>query len=62
MQVERCFWEAGPAGQFVPHPYDVNQIIGGDSVSSIQRRLLDQWWEALLRSLTALALCRAGPL
>lgn len=37
--------EAGPAGQFVPYPYYVNQVIGGDSVSYIQRRLLEQWGE-----------------
>jgi hypothetical protein len=49
--------EAGPAGQFAPDPYPFHQIIGGDSVCAIQRRVLDQWgertpsYEVLQRSL-----------
>ncbi|CAK9187009.1 unnamed protein product [Ilex paraguariensis] len=50
--------EAAPPSQSVsPYPYAFDQVIGGDSVCSIQRRLLDQWgerppaYEVLQRSL-----------
>lgn len=33
---------APPSPNVAPYPYDLEQVIGGDSVSSIQRRLLDQ--------------------